>query len=115
MQSTPTDLVADTKFRVEFQSDLVYRFTFQSSDSTAQFVRRKEKLDVWKKEKPVGSGSYGNIWLHRCLTSEAQGELQAVKSIRKTSLSSGGIDFFKEIEAIAKFSQRKVCISEVSN
>ncbi|OQE44134.1 hypothetical protein PENCOP_c002G08812 [Penicillium coprophilum] len=107
MQSTTTDLVTDTKFRVEFYSDLVHRFTIQSSSTPGQYVRRQERLDVWKKEKPVGSGSYGSVWLHRCLTSEDQGELQAVKMVNKTQLSSGGIDFCKELEAIAKFSQKK--------
>ncbi|KAJ5607563.1 hypothetical protein N7537_004182 [Penicillium hordei] len=107
MESALTDLVTDTKFRVEFKSDLVYRFTFQSSDSRRRIVRREEKKEVWKEEKPVGSGSYGSIWAHKCLTSEDQGELQAVKKISRKSLSSDGIDFFKELEAIAKFSQRK--------
>ncbi|KAJ5356301.1 hypothetical protein N7517_010910 [Penicillium concentricum] len=107
MQSTTADLVTDTKFRVEFYSDLVHRFTFQSSNTPGQYVRRQERLDVWKKEKAVGSGSYGSVWVHRCLTSENQGELQAVKMVNKSQLSSGGIDFCTELEAIAKFSQKK--------
>ncbi|KAJ5952245.1 uncharacterized protein N7479_010658 [Penicillium vulpinum] len=107
MQSTTADLVTDAKFRVEFYSDLVHRFTFQSSSTPGQYVRRKERLDIWKKEKPVGSGSCGSVWLHRCLTSENQEELQAVKMVNKKHLSSGGIDFCKELEAIAKFSQKK--------
>lgn len=111
MEPSPADLVADTKFRVEFNSDLVYRFSFQSKIAPGQNIRRKEKKDVWEKQRSVGIGSYGNVWLHRCLTSEGQAELQAVKMITKKSLSSGGIDLFKELEAIAKFSQRKVCNS----
>lgn len=108
MQSNTTDLVADTKFRVEFHSDFVHRFTFQSSNAPGQYMRRKERLDVWKKEKSVGCGSYGSVWLHRCLTSEDQAELQAVKILGKRLLSSVRIDFYKELETIAKFSQKKV-------
>ncbi|KAJ5504905.1 kinase-like protein [Penicillium fimorum] len=108
MQSTPADLVADTKFRVEFHADFVHRFTFHSSNIPDQYVRRMERLDIWKNEKEVGSGSFGNVWLQRCLTSEDQSELQAVKMVRKRKLSSNGIDFFKELEAMAKFSQRKI-------
>lgn len=108
MNSAPTEFVADTKFRVEFNSNLVYRYTFQSSNAQGRHLRRREKRDVWEEEKSVGSGSYGNVLLYKCLTSEDQAELQAVKMVSKKSLSSGGVDLFKELEAIAKFSRQKV-------
>jgi hypothetical protein len=73
-------------------------------------MRRQEKVDVWKEEKSVGIGSYGNVRLHRCLTSKDEAQVQAVKAVSKKSLSFTGIDFLKELEAIAKFSQQKVCL-----
>lgn len=57
--------------------------------------------------KLLGSGSYGTVSLQKCLTSEGKVELQAVKMIGKAVVSDG-IDYFKELEAIAKFSQKKV-------
>ncbi|KAJ5085852.1 hypothetical protein N7532_010623 [Penicillium argentinense] len=109
MPSTPTDLVTDTKFRVEFNSNLVYRFTVHSSTAPDSYMRRQEKVDVWKEEKSIGNGSYGSVRLHRCLTSKDEVQVQAVKAISKKSLSFTGINFLKELEAIAKFSQQKVC------
>ncbi|KAJ5599313.1 hypothetical protein N7450_000380 [Penicillium hetheringtonii] len=107
MNSTPTEFVADTKFRVEFNSNLVYRYTFQSTNAQGRQLRRRERRDVWEQKESVGSGSYGNVLLYKCLTSEDQAELQAVKMVSKKSLFSGGIDLFKELEAIAKFSRQK--------
>lgn len=93
---------------MEFSSDLVHRFTYQSRDDKGEIVRRREKQEIWKKEKSIGGGTYGKVQRHRCLTGETPGELQAVKEIQKDSVDSNRIDFSKELEAIAKFSQKKV-------
>ncbi|KAJ5180898.1 hypothetical protein N7492_004108 [Penicillium capsulatum] len=97
-----SDLVADTKIRVEFDADITYRFTIQSGASR----RRVETKELWKTEKRIGQGISGSVWLHRRL---AQGdpELQAVKKIDKSKLESHKVDWYKELEAIAKFSQQK--------
>lgn len=103
-----SDLVDDTRIRVEFNSDLVHRFTYQSRDDKGEIVRRREKQEIWKKEKSIGADTSSNVHRHRCLTGETPGELQAVKKIPKDSEHSNGVDFSKELEAIAKFSQKKV-------
>lgn len=108
MQPALPDLVADTRFRVEFGDGSIQRFTFRSSTLNGKYVRREEKADEWKGEKELGRGTYGSVWLHRCLTSEGPAELQAVKKVNKRSLSNAGISYVKELETIAKFSQAKV-------
>lgn len=102
------ELVADMKIRVEFRTDLVYRYTFESSNTPGEYGRRKPREDVWAKEKTIGQGSFGSVWLHRCLNDQTQ--LQAVKMVSKQDLARGpsGIDYNKELEAIAKFSLPKV-------
>ncbi|KAJ5590317.1 hypothetical protein N7450_004289 [Penicillium hetheringtonii] len=107
MQPALPDLVADTRFRVKFGDGSIQRFTFRSSTLNGKYVRREEKADEWKGEKELGRGTYGSVWLHRCLTSEGPAELQAVKKVNKRSLSNAGISYVKELETIAKFSQAK--------
>ncbi|KAJ5594729.1 uncharacterized protein N7459_000937 [Penicillium hispanicum] len=69
-------------------------------------MRRKLQKDTWREERLLGSGSFGTVSLHKCLTSEGPAQLQAVKSINK-AIADEGIDYYKELEAIAKFSQTK--------
>ncbi|KAJ5669166.1 hypothetical protein N7462_010236 [Penicillium macrosclerotiorum] len=106
MNSLLSDLVLDSRIQVEFSDNFTYRFTFQSRVSSAPYFRRKLRKDTWQTVKLLGSGSYGNVSLHRCLTSEGKAELQAVKEIKKAIVSEG-IDYYRELEAIAKFSQKK--------
>lgn len=108
MQSDLPDLVADSQIRVEFKGELVRRFIYGSDIANGKFQRRKETVHFWEAEEELGRGAYGSVWLHRCLTSEDQAEVQAVKKLKKRVLSSAGISFVKELETIAKFSQRKV-------
>lgn len=100
----PSDLVADTKIRVEFDSDLTYRFSIQSSG----LLRRRERKEAWRAERPLGEGASGSVWLHRCQAQSSDAELQAVKRMDKAKMASQDLDWHKELEAIAKFSQRKV-------
>ncbi|KAJ5218020.1 uncharacterized protein N7498_000119 [Penicillium cinerascens] len=106
MDPNLSDLVLDTRIQVEFGDNVTYRHTVQSKVSTARHVRRRHRKDTWKVERILGSGSYGIVTLHKCLTSEGPTELQAVKMIEKAVVSKG-IDYYEELEAVAKFSQKK--------
>ncbi|KAJ5364614.1 uncharacterized protein N7496_010327 [Penicillium cataractarum] len=107
MDYLPSDLVLDSRIQVEFSNELIYRFTTQSKVSSIRHVRRRPRKDSWQAVKRLGSGSFGTVTLHKCLTSDGQAELQAVKMIDKVAVSAG-VDYYKELEAIAKFSQRKI-------
>lgn len=104
MAPAPSDLVADTKIRVEFDSDVTYRFTIQSGVS----LRRRERKETWILDRKLGQGSYGSVWLHRS-QSDNQDEVQAVKKIDKAKMVGERVNWYRELEAIAKFSQKKVC------
>ncbi|KAJ5160715.1 uncharacterized protein N7482_007719 [Penicillium canariense] len=91
MDPRPSDLVLDSRIQVEFSTNFTYRFTVQSKVSSTRHVRRRQHKETWQVEY---------------LPSECQAELQAVKMIKKAVVSDG-IDYYKELEAIAKFSQKK--------
>lgn len=107
MDPNISDLVLDTRIQVEFRHNVTYRHTVESKVSTARHVRRRQRKDTWQVERVLGRGSYGTVMLYKCLTSEGPAELQAVKRIEKAVVSKG-IDYYEELEAIAKFSQKKV-------
>lgn len=108
MASRLSDLVVATKIRVEFHADQTHRFKIESGTTSGRFVRRKERCDVWKTEQELGQGAFGNVWVHRCLTSKGQPEVQAVKTIDKRQMAANHIDYHRELEANAKFSLEKV-------
>lgn len=108
-----SDLVLDTQIRVNFDQTLHqtahHRFTFEWVTLSGRFTRRREREDVWIKGRLLGRGSYGNVYLHQCSTGEGgRPQLQAVKVIDKAQMAAHRINYHKEVEAIAKFSQQKV-------
>ncbi|MCJ1423010.1 hypothetical protein MMC29_000891 [Sticta canariensis] len=63
-------------------------------------VRNEEK---WKREKGLGQGSSGIVWLERCFHGDSKGEVRAVKKVQKLEPSN----YYRELEAIALFSHTK--------
>lgn len=115
MDASPSDLVLDSRIQVEFSGNVTYRFSTQSSVSSTQYLRRRPRKDAWQAVKILGCGSHGAVSLHKCVTNEGKSELQAVKMIEKAFVPRSG-GYFKELEAIAKFSQKKVghaCIPQL--
>lgn len=53
---------------------------------------------TWKRDKELGIGSFGEVWLEK----EIGGELRAVKSIAKFILKSSKIDYAREVQAMVK-------------
>ncbi|KAJ5698100.1 hypothetical protein N7462_000105 [Penicillium macrosclerotiorum] len=107
MASATSDLVLDTKIHVELRSGYTHRFSIRSENAPGKYVRRQHREDIWRQENILGTGSYGSVWLERCLTSPDAAELQAVKTIAKAMIVRDGINYHEELEAIAKFSQKK--------
>jgi hypothetical protein len=102
------DLVRDTRLKTEFQDGLtVHLHTIPDP----QHIRRTTVHKVyWQKEKLIGRGGFGSVQLERRLGSCAleQPEVRAVKRIRTVPDKPGYLEYFRELEAIAKFSQALV-------
>ncbi|KAL2130346.1 hypothetical protein VTI74DRAFT_6572 [Chaetomium olivicolor] len=65
--------------------------------------------EVWTRNIQLGSGSFGTVWLEECRQLYRVGipSLWAVKEIRIQAGSGQGLDYNRELEAFAKFSQPK--------
>lgn len=108
-----SDLVLDTRIRVEIHETIHqtahHRFTLDPAALSGRYTPRRERKYVWIKGKLLGRGSYGNVYLHRCSTGNGGAtQFQAVKTIDKALMAAHRINYHKEVEAIAKFSQQKV-------
>jgi serine/threonine protein kinase len=105
MSQHRSDLIRDSKLETAFaDGDTVH--SFRSSNSSAG-QRRRRTQERWTRESQLGSGSFGTVWLEKCVEGQKLGQLRAVKEILKPE-GTRTIDYERELEAIAKFSHEKV-------
>jgi hypothetical protein len=97
------DLVRDAKLDTRFDDGFTKHVYFESG-----LERKTRREEHWKRRNPIGRGSYGRVWLEQCVVGRRDVEFRAVKEIPKLQQSSKPIDYTREIEAIAKFSHRRV-------
>ena len=100
------DLVRVSKLDTQFHSHPKYtqHVKYVSSSTTKQ--RRVRKEEKWKRERKLGQGGFGIVWLEQCIQGDSKGKVRAVKKVPK--LASG--DCNRELEAIALFSHTKVTL-----
>ena len=66
----------------------------------------------WHNVRPIGYGSFGEVWQQ---TRGGSNEQRAVKVLRKQQMRSWGINYEREIEALAKFDKAEVSFSIVQS
>ncbi|KAK3683414.1 kinase-like domain-containing protein [Podospora appendiculata] len=98
-----SDLVKDSELETKFFDDhLRHIFYRRGTNATDRRIRLSEK---WVRNRQLGSGSFGTVWLETCKKTVRQGTptTRAVKEIKVDPR----IDITRELEAIAKFSNNK--------
>jgi Protein tyrosine and serine/threonine kinase len=101
-----SDLVRDSKLETTF-SDKYTQHVYHVSGATPR-QRKVRKEERWQREKHLGTGAFGSVWLEKFITENGEVQHRAVKEIRKGAQKSKAIDYSRELEAIAKFSHPKV-------
>lgn len=102
------DLVRDSELPTEFLGAVTIH-SFDEIDGTGRRYRRKEH---WKWDRTLGRGGFGQVKLQRCTDGDTKPRLlRAVKIIEKTPSISKSLDYHRELEAIAKFSNPRVRIA----
>ncbi|KAF1812038.1 kinase-like protein [Eremomyces bilateralis CBS 781.70] len=84
-------------------------YTFHIVPDSSHSRRAKPKREYWRREASLGRGAFGSVFKER-LVSQGHGppKFRAVKQIDLlTGPSATGIDYGRELEAIAKFSHPK--------
>ncbi|KAF7552319.1 hypothetical protein G7Z17_g4387 [Cylindrodendrum hubeiense] len=108
MSGLNSDLVRDSKLEARFIGGATHHALLVSDPALGR--RRRHEDERWFRKKRLGGGSYGTVWLESCTDGRKKGALRAVKEILKPSPSDSSKDFLdygRELEAIAKFSNDK--------
>jgi len=87
--------------------------TQRMSEHTVHFFAETPivtRPEVWKRTRRIGAGGFGTVWLERCVQGHQPGNdvERAVKVIHLSGGHSTVVAYRRELEALAKFSQRKV-------
>lgn len=105
MMSRLPDLVRDSRLRTKFRDSIIIHSYLEIDEIGGRFSRE----EYWKWERYLGRGGFGQVQLQRCVAKGAKRDsLRAVKIINKPLDSSGSLDFNRELETIAKFSNDRV-------
>jgi len=80
-----------------------------SHDGSIVHKYRNSTSEHWKRNRFIGRGSYGTVWLQKCVTGEPDVKIRVVKEIFIPDRQvAKRLDYSRELEAIAKFSQPTV-------
>jgi hypothetical protein len=101
-----SDLVRDSRLETIFHREYTQHVYYVSGVTPSQRKLRKEEL--WRRERYIGTGAFGTVWLEKFATQNGEVQHRAVKEIKKSAQNSNAIDYSRELEAIAKFSHAKV-------
>jgi hypothetical protein len=100
------DIVRDSELVTEILGDHIIHAQYVSNPARRQ---RQQRLDEkWARKKKLGGGSFGTVWLETCVSGPSMGSVRAVKEIIKPEGTKSGPDYGRELEAITKFSHRRV-------
>lgn len=104
-RSLLSDLVRDSKLETQLLGSSIQHIFYDTGSSAKQ--RRVRREERWARQKFVGQGAYGRVYLEQCETGGSS-RLRAVKEIKKSVTIGEEIDYMRELEAVAKFSHQKV-------
>lgn len=107
---TVPDWVLDSKLETHFPPGSKYEtvHTYYRQESLSQ--RPTKKSEHWQREKKIGDGGFGEVWLERCTKGNSHGhDVRAIKQMEVRRQ----VDYGRELEAIAKFSHTKACLPAI--
>lgn len=105
-----SDLVHDTRLNTSIEDNItIHQYDESDDENDARSTLRSER---WEQTNHLGRGGYGDVWLQQCVSGKRGYERRAVKIISRLYLKDKD-NYMAELEAIAKFSQRRVSLKTV--
>ncbi|KAK2611432.1 hypothetical protein N8I77_004771 [Diaporthe amygdali] len=101
------DLVRDTKLDTVFDGPFtVHNYDDSDDENNSRSTHRSE---YWESKDRLAQGGFGEVWLQKCEQGQRgpSPDLRAVKVIQRSSFGNKNLDYINELEAIAKFSQKR--------
>ena len=106
-----SDLLDHFKLDAEIHPDYTLHTSWELDRTLG---RQKEKIETkWYRKRCIGYGMFGEVWLETC--GEGTMNQRAVKILSKPRMNKYGIDYTRELIALAKFSKLQVWIFLVYN
>jgi hypothetical protein len=101
------DWVVDSKLETHFLPGAKHEtvHTYYEQESVTQ--RPIKKSEHWQREKKIGDGGFGEVWLEKCTKGKNHGN--HVRATKEMSVRRQ-VDYARELEAIAKFSHPKASL-----
>jgi serine/threonine protein kinase len=59
--------------------------TTRLSESEKKHLLSDSTVEIWRQDRPIGQGGFGFVWQETCVSGPRQGQLRAVKHIRKSA------------------------------
>ena len=103
-----SDLVYLSRLEVEVVPDSQIIVQTVSAGRVGSARRRNREVQKWKREKQLGRGGFGAVYLERCVDGSKKGDVRAVKEIRRDP----DVDYTRELEAAALFSHSRVRVEK---
>lgn len=110
MSQSQSELVKDARLPTKLGLEHTTHTFLESSHIAGlagRRARRREREEVWQRQRYLGIGTFGTVWLEKCL-SDTENKLRVVREVRRIAPDSTVIDYNRELEAITKLSQQKV-------
>src|SRR3954463_3196836 len=99
MPDLPTIVNATQLYTVFDKGYTVHRFKQRNN------LEVKTRKEWWKSERRLGSGSYGTVYLQKCVKGHQDVEVRAVKAV---PIAGTTINWVRELETIMEFSHYTV-------
>ncbi|KAK0611936.1 kinase-like domain-containing protein [Immersiella caudata] len=108
--ASPRSRLPDIVVATELESDVCAGYTIHYVYEPHPNSANKRPLKTeqrWDRERELGSGGFGTVWLEKCTRGPKQGGLRAVKEIRcrTPAGTTPSSECARELEAISMFSQ----------
>ena len=101
------DLVRDNKLETDFAGKLTIHQYDESDEEEHRWSTQRS--ESWEDSGLLGRGGFGDVFLQRCVEGKHIHKLRAVKKIARYISQAKQFDYVPELEAIAKFSHKRVC------
>ena len=106
MASAASDSLAHFKLEAEIFPTYTSHISHKTDRARG---RRKEKVEKrWYKDKVLGHGSFGEVYLEVCRQEDNTVDTRAVKRVEKAKMRSWKVDYKRELIALAQFSKVQV-------
>ncbi|KAK0727966.1 kinase-like domain-containing protein [Lasiosphaeria miniovina] len=106
--SKQADLVLDSKLETIFDQDRPGQTGHVFVEADAALQRRSvRRVEWWQRQRCIGSGGCGTVYLERCISGQRHVTIRAVKTIPLSASQKRSKLYDRELEATSKFSQKR--------